>query len=923
MSRRASSLNVIDSGLSREIGSHFDDVKKVANNIDAVVEVAATDLEGLTAALVEAKDFTGITVVTGDTPDWDATNKVLTVPTLKGDTGEDAPVIVGVNKTGSVGRVDTYTISMDDGSSYTFEITNGANGYTPVKGVDYVDGKSNYQLWLDAGNVGTLGDFLVSIKGAPGTPGNKGDKGDKGDTGDDLTIEQIVYNGNGTFTWNFSDETTYTTPDLRGPRGFTGDKGDKGDQGVSVHHIKFTSTTEVHGFPAKAGETDVYTLYGDANETIVLGWFQMTNGISGVYEFDRLARDKVNRIGYPDTLLTTDSQTILDAINELDEDKIDVTGGTITGDLTIGGDLTVSGTTVTVDAETVLVKDNLLVINNGEVGAGVTNVVAGIEVDRGTADSYQFLFDETDDSFKVGEVGDLQKVATREDSPLDTGVATWSATESKFVTSRDLGVDNIVVTGTVDGRDVSVDGLKLDTIEEGATADQIAAEVPYDGTASGIVATDVQGAIDSLDGRVDTLESKTVDLAYTVNYVSGTITNTGGDGVVIPSATTTEAGLLSAADKTKLDSTETAAELDLRDVDNRNVDNHTSGVINSLYTQLEKAFLDVDTILTTGAFTLPTAVNELDEEVSVNRQNIQVIVDAMAGLSSASASFGASGVAIDIPTNGTLVQVSSYDIKLDSNDASILELNASTGEFTFKRAGKYSFIANVYAKAVNKDPTITPSIVLESPTAGVIYDDTFGLVKVKKDGITFPMTILFEITQAMIDTYGDITAFMEMGHVETIPADQQVRVIGFDAVLSTMSSVHTGFADHSQLTGTADADSHPASAIKYDNDKTVEQAIENIDLVTGTTGTSKRFDKRLAALDIIDMEYVDGDLVTVRYEGDDDSTVYYRDVLSYVSGNLAEVKHYYGTSDLVTESASTTLIYDLDDNLVSSAYSEV
>ena len=41
----------------------------------------------------------------------------------------------------------------------------------------------------------------------------------------------------------------------------------------------------------------------------------------------------------------------------------------------------------------------------------------------------------------------------------------------------DFGSQNIATTGTVDGRDVSADGTKLDGIETGATADQTAAEI--------------------------------------------------------------------------------------------------------------------------------------------------------------------------------------------------------------------------------------------------------------------------------------------------------------------------------------------------------------------------------------------------------------------------------------------------------------
>ena len=84
-----------------------------------------------------------------------------------------------------------------------------------------------------------------------------------------------------------------------------------------------------------------------------------------------------------------------------------------TNNLTVHGNLTIEGTTFNANTQTVLIEDNLLVINNGEVASGVASNIAGIQVDRGTATDYQFIFDETDDLFKIGEIGDLQVVATR------------------------------------------------------------------------------------------------------------------------------------------------------------------------------------------------------------------------------------------------------------------------------------------------------------------------------------------------------------------------------------------------------------------------------------------------------------------------------------------------------------------------------
>jgi hypothetical protein len=133
---------------------------------------------------------------------------------------------------------------------------------------------------------------------------------------------------------------------------------------------------------------------------------------------------------------------------------VDFTGKTITGlgDVTITGNLTVSGTTTTVNTTSITAKDNLIEVNSGETGAGVTNGEAGIQVDRGTLTDYKFIFDETKDAFTVGMVNDQQVVATREDSPVNNGVPYFDNSTRKFTTSS-----NITWTGTklqVGGNDV-------------------------------------------------------------------------------------------------------------------------------------------------------------------------------------------------------------------------------------------------------------------------------------------------------------------------------------------------------------------------------------------------------------------------------------------------------------------------------------
>lgn len=113
---------------------------------------------------------------------------------------------------------------------------NGTNGTNGDQGVQGLTGKSSYDIWIEDGNTGSVSDYVDSIKGQ------------QGDIGPD------------------------------GPQGIEGTTGSTGIQGVSVHHVVGTETTDPEGDFATSGETDTFTLYGDAGETINLGYFRVTNG---------------------------------------------------------------------------------------------------------------------------------------------------------------------------------------------------------------------------------------------------------------------------------------------------------------------------------------------------------------------------------------------------------------------------------------------------------------------------------------------------------------------------------------------------------------------------------------------------------------------------------------------------------------------
>ena len=113
-----------------------------------------------------------------------------------------------------------------------------------------------------------------------------------------------------------------------------------------------------------------------------------------------------------------------------------------------------------------------------------------------------------------------------------------------------------------------------------------------------------------------------------------------------------------------------------------------------------------------------------------------------------------------------------------------------------------------------------------------------------------------------------------------------------------------------------------ASDVRYTATSSVADELGNINSTLGTA-TQERYDKKLSTLDVIGMEYdVDGNLTTVIYSGDDNATIYYRDILEYSGDNLVSIKHYYSAIDLINESGLTALTYSVDDELSTVTYTE-
>mgnify|MGYP007100043951 FL=1 len=134
------------------------------------------------------------------------------------------------------------------------------------------------------------------------------------------------------------------------------------------------------------------------------------------------------------------SNTEFDYLNGLDQ-NLSTNSDVAFDSLTIN-DLYVAGSSWIVNSGQVSTSDNIILLNYGEVGAGVTAGSAGIQIDRGSSPDYQFIFDEPSDSFKIGEIGSLQKVATREDSPNNNSIPFYNSSAFRFDTESILNWDS-------------------------------------------------------------------------------------------------------------------------------------------------------------------------------------------------------------------------------------------------------------------------------------------------------------------------------------------------------------------------------------------------------------------------------------------------------------------------------------------------
>lgn len=291
---------------------------------------------------------------------------------------------------------------------------------------------------------------------------------------------------------------------------------------------------------------------GTSNEVITGDQLGAANGVAtldggGKVPAGQLPNSIMSYIGTWNA--STNTPTLADGVGNADEDIGNVYRVSVAGTQDLG-----SG------SQTFVVGD-YVILNNSKVWekSDTTDAVASVNGQTGVVVLDADDIDDAATSHKFASQAQLNKVdflTVTQAVDLDTMESDTAANNAKVSADGSVTTHSDVTNAGSGAIITGAERTKLSGIESGATADQSAAEVPYTNTTSGLTATDVQAAIDEVEGRVDTNDAKvSADGSVTTH---SDVSSAGSGQIITGTERTTLGTALQPGDaSTQLDHTQT------------------------------------------------------------------------------------------------------------------------------------------------------------------------------------------------------------------------------------------------------------------------------------------------------------------------------------------------------------------------------
>ena len=168
------------------------------------------------------------------------------------------------------------------------------------------------------------------------------------------------------------------------------------------------------------------------------------------------------------------------------------------GEVRVTGNLIVEGDTLTVSAENLDVNDNVIVLNAGETGAGVSLRYSGLQIDRGTLTPVTFVFDEDTDAFQIA-VGTPEGTFNFSSSALKLrSILTNPETDDGDLTLIAAGTGVVKVEGTIayENQVTDDDDIPNKKYVDDAIRDNPTFQIVDDNTRVIVTDNDVSGSTD-------------------------------------------------------------------------------------------------------------------------------------------------------------------------------------------------------------------------------------------------------------------------------------------------------------------------------------------------------------------------------------------------------------------------------------------